>query len=117
MARLFFLFFLLGQNRLHRIAGLRNVRKVEFGGRRLRPMAIGRTCGMRPRPRLLNKMRANLIRFLRLERTGVCLSSSNAKLGKNVENRERLDFQLFREIVDTNLAHPPLFGVTCRQTA
>ena len=38
------------------------------------------------------------------------LPASHAEFRKNVENRARLDFQLFREIVDTNLAHPPLFN-------
>jgi len=55
-------------------------------------------------------MRTNLIRLVAFERTGVGLARRNAELLKNVENRARLYFQLFREIVDTNLAHPPLFN-------
>jgi hypothetical protein len=44
------------------------------------------------------------------------LARSYADFRKNVENRARLYFQLFREIVDSNLTHPPLFNV-CRQMA
>jgi hypothetical protein len=55
-------------------------------------------------------MRANLIRLVVFERARVRFARGNAELRENVENRARLHFQLFREIVDTNLAHPPLFA-------
>ncbi len=58
----------------------------------------------------VRKMRANLFRLVTFERTGVRFARRNTELRKNVENRARLYFQLFREIVDTNLAHPPLFN-------
>jgi len=61
-------------------------------------------------------MRTNLLSLVQFQRTGVRLASRNAELRKNVENRSRLYFQLFREIVNTNLTHPPLFNV-CRQKA
>jgi hypothetical protein len=57
----------------------------------------------------LSQPRANLIRLISLKRAGVSLPSTNAELGKNIENRARLDFKLFREIVNSNLTHPPLF--------
>jgi hypothetical protein len=60
---------------------------------------------------LLFQARTNLVRFVRLQRAGVRLASSDAEFRKKVENRARLDFKLFREIVDTNLTHPPLFSV------
>jgi len=55
-------------------------------------------------------MRTNLFCLVAFERTGVGFARGNAEFLKNVENRARLYFQLFREIVDTNLAHPPLFN-------
>jgi hypothetical protein len=55
-------------------------------------------------------MRANLFRLVAFNRTGVRFARRYTKFWKNVENRARLYFQLFREIVDTNLAHPPLFN-------
>jgi hypothetical protein len=58
---------------------------------------------------LLSQPRTNLIRLIPLKRAGVRFPSSDAEFRKNLENCPRLDFKLFREIVDTNLAHPPLF--------
>ena len=63
---------------------------------------------------LPRKVRTNLLRLVQFQRAGVRLPARNAEFRKNVENRPRLNFQLFREIVDTNLTHPPLFNV-CRQ--
>jgi len=37
-----------------------------------------------------------------------------AKLRQNVEDLTALDFHLAREIVDSNLAHPPLFRSTSK---
>ena len=108
--RLFFLFLLLGQNGLHHIAGLGDVRQVDFGNDGGRAVTVRRTCGMRSRSRFLRKMRTNPIRLVAFERTGVRFARRNTELRKNVENRARLYFQFFREIVDTNLAHPPLFN-------
>ena len=114
VARLFLFFLLLGQNGLHHIAGLGDVRKIDFGNDGLLGVACGRGAAMLSRPRFLRKMRANLFRLVQLQRAGVGLARRHAQLRKNVENRTRLYFQLFREIVDTNLAHPPLFSLCCR---
>jgi hypothetical protein len=37
------------------------------------------------------------------------LACAQAELRQNVKNLPALDFHLAREIVDTNLTHPPLF--------
>ena len=58
-------------------------------------------------------MSANLAGFIFLQRTGVGFDSVHAEFRKNVDNRARLNFQLAREIVDTNLTHPPLFKICC----
>jgi hypothetical protein len=110
VARLFFLFLLLGQNGLHHIAGLGDVRQIDLGNDGGRAVTGRRTCAMRSRSRFLRKMRTNPIRLVAFERTGVRFARGNAEFLKNVENRAGLYFQLFREIVDTNLAHPPLFN-------
>jgi hypothetical protein len=110
VTRLFFLFLLLGQNGLHHIAGFGDVRQIDLGNDGGRAVSGRRTCGMRCRSRFLRKMRTNLIRLVAFERTGVRFARTYTEFRKNVENRARLDFQLFREIVDTNLAHPPLFN-------
>lgn len=116
VAGLFFLFLLLGQEGLHHIAGLGNVRKIDLGDDGFRGMAGRCRACMRGGPRFPRKVRANLLSLVQLQRTGVRLARRNAKLWKNVENRSRLYFQLFREIVNSNLTHPPLFNV-CRQKA
>jgi hypothetical protein len=110
VTRLFFLFLFLGQNGLQDIAGLGDVRQIDLGNDGGRAVAGRRTPGMRCRSRVMRKMLTNLIRLVAFERTGVRFARRNAEFLKNVENRARLYFQLFREIVDTNLAHPPLFN-------
>jgi hypothetical protein len=41
----------------------------------------------------------------------VGLAGSQAEFRQNIENLPALDFHLAREIVNTNLTHPPLFKV------
>jgi hypothetical protein len=111
VACLFFFFLLLGQEGLHHIARLGNVRKIDLGDDGFRGVAAGRRACMRGVPRFPRKVRTNLLSLVQFQRTGVRLACRNAELRKNVENRSRLYFQLFREIVNTNLTHPPLFNV------
>jgi hypothetical protein len=66
---------------------------------------MGRTCG----PRAMLEVRTHFGRFLFLERTGMRFTRAQAQLRQYVENLAALDFQLSRQIVDSNLAHPPLF--------
>jgi hypothetical protein len=106
--RLFFLFVLLGQNGLHHIAGLGNVREIDFGGDALRG-ARRRSAPLASGPGAALKMRANLLSLKAFQRTGMGLACAQAELRQNVKNLPALDFHLAREIVDTNLTHPPLF--------
>jgi hypothetical protein len=110
VTRLVFLFLLLGQNGLHHIAGLGDMREIDLGNHGLRTVAASRGGAMRPRSRILRKMRTDLIRLVAFKRAGVRFARRHTEFLKNVENRARLDFKLLREIVDTNLAHPPLFN-------
>jgi hypothetical protein len=54
-------------------------------------------------------MRAYLLCLFALQRTGVRLSGAQAEFRQYVQNLTAFDFHLAREIVDSNLAHPPLF--------
>jgi hypothetical protein len=62
------------------------------------------------------KLRANFIRLVRLQRTGVRLAGAQAEFRQNVKNLPALDFHLAREIVDPNLTHPPLFKICFQST-
>ena len=55
------------------------------------------------------EMRAHLLGLIRLQRTGVGLACAQAEFRQYVKNLPALDFHLAREIVDSNLTHPPLF--------
>jgi len=56
-------------------------------------------------------MRANLFGFKFFQGAGVRLSFMQAEFRQYVKNPPALDFHLAREIVDTNLTHPPLFKI------
>jgi hypothetical protein len=57
------------------------------------------------------ELAAHLVGFIFLKRAGVGFARSQAELRQYIENLTALDFQFSREIVDSNLAHPPLFGL------
>jgi hypothetical protein len=109
MPGLFFLFFLLGQDGLHHVARLGDVRKINLGNNGLSGVAGGGSARRGRKLDFLHKMRTNPLRLVRLNRAGVRLDARHAELRENVDNRPRLNFQLARQIVDTNLTHPPLF--------
>ena len=106
-----FLLVLLGQDSLHHVANFGDVGQIYFRCNRLRGprsrSAVGGGMGS------VLKMRANLIGFVILNRAGVGFDSGDAELRENVDNCARLDFQLARKIVDSNLTHPPLFEKCC----
>jgi hypothetical protein len=53
-------------------------------------------------------MGANLLRLVVFKRTGMRLLFGDAHLGQHIENCFTFDFQLSGQIVNSNLAHPPL---------
>ena len=59
------------------------------------------------------EVRANLFCFVLVDRTRVSLALTHAEFREYVENLATLDFHLAREIVNSNLAHPPLFRMCC----
>ena len=102
-----FLFLFLGENGLQRIAGLGDVGQVDL---RLYPLWRAlRAPGASRRTASPLEMRAHLLGLVFLNRTGVGFALTQAELSQNVKNLLALDFHLAREIVDSNLAHPPLF--------
>jgi hypothetical protein len=54
---------------------------------------------------------AHLFRFVGFERAGMSFACAQAQLRQHVKNLPALDFHLAREIVDSNLTHPPLFNI------
>ena len=59
------------------------------------------------------KMSADLFGFMLLDRARVRLAFTQAKFREHVQNLTTLDFHLAREIVNSNLTHPPLFRMCC----
>jgi hypothetical protein len=112
LPRLSFLFLFLGQNGLHHVAGLGHMGEIDLGLDALRG-ARGRGASLAARPRGALKLRANLLRLVVFQRTGVGLAGRQAELRQYVKNLPALDFHLACEIVDSNLTHPPLFRMCC----
>jgi hypothetical protein len=105
----FLLLFLLPcLDGLQHIAGLGDVREIDLGSDQLR-RARCRRGSMAGRLRSVLKMRANLNRFVVLNRAGMRFAGRKAKLRQYVKNLLALDFHLASEIIDSNLTHPPLF--------
>jgi hypothetical protein len=59
------------------------------------------------------KVRANSAGLILLNGAGMGFSLAQAELSQYIKNLPTLDFQLAREIVNSNLAHPPLFRMCC----
>lgn len=57
----------------------------------------------------LAKVGAHFLRFVLFNRTGMRLLLGDPDQFKNIEKSFAFDFQFPRQIVDSNLAHPPLF--------
>jgi hypothetical protein len=105
-----FVFLLFGKDRFQRISRLGNMRQIDLGLHGLVcPRRCAHVCGW-PAGRV-PEMSAHSIGFVRFKRTGMRLCLGHADFRKNIQNRARLHFQLACEIVDSYLAHPPLFDV------
>ena len=108
LPRFSFLFGLFGLDSLQYVAGLGDMREINLGGNCLRGARTRCAC-LAGKPRPMLKMRADLVGLIILQRTGVGLAGAQAELCQYIKNLPALDFHLAREIVDTNLTHPPLF--------
>jgi hypothetical protein len=100
---------LLLANGIQNISRPGDIREVDFG------LDLIRTAGTRRFGNSLGftrgraKMSAHFLRFVVLERTGVRFLLGDPDFVKNIENRFAFNFQFPGQIVDSNLAHPPLF--------
>jgi hypothetical protein len=115
MASLFLFFFFLGKNGFEYVAGLGDMREVNFWSDCL-GSARGCSACVAARAHSTLKMGAHLLRLVRLQRTGVGFACAQAEFRQNVKNLPALDFHLACEIVDTNLTHPPLFRIWFQST-
>jgi hypothetical protein len=59
------------------------------------------------------KVGPHLHSFMFFNRTGVSLFFRDAHDGQHIENRFAFDFQLPRQIVNSNLTHPPSISSAC----
>jgi hypothetical protein len=109
-----FLLFLIfvGQDGFEHVAGLGDMREVNFGRNTLRSTRR-RAAPLARRPGAALKMRAHFLCLVVFQRTGMRFTAGQAELRQYVENLPALDFHLACEIVDTNLTHPPLFNMCC----
>ena len=103
-----FLCLLLGQHGLQHIAGLGDMRQIDLGSDR-RPALPRRRAALSGGAPIALKMGAHFLRFVLLQRAGMGLARAHSELSQYFEHLTALDFQFAREIVDSNLAHPPLF--------
>ena len=110
LSRFRFLFFFLGQNGLHHVPGLGDMREINLGGKCLCSARL-RAARMARRVRSLLEMRPYLVSLVVFDRTRVSLALSQAQFPEYIENLSAFDFQLARQIVNSNLAHPPLFRI------
>jgi ATP-dependent protease HslVU (ClpYQ) peptidase subunit len=76
-ARILLFLLLVGENGLEHIAGLGDVREVDFG---LLALGSARSAHLAAAPGVALKLRANLVRFVVFERTGVGLAAGQAEL-------------------------------------
>jgi hypothetical protein len=100
----------LGLNCLQHVARLGDVREIDFRRNALRgtggrgaPTAAGAGAPL--------KLRTDLLGLIAFQGTGVGLAICQPEFRQYVKNLPTLDFHLTREIVDTNLTHPPLFKI------
>jgi hypothetical protein len=100
---------LLGQDGLQHISRLGDTGEIDLGRNALGAAGALRT-GLPRSPRTAHKLRAHLLGLIFFQRTGVSLAGGQAELCQYVENLTALDLHLAREIIDTNLTHPPLFN-------
>ena len=100
-------FLLARKYGLHHIARLGDVGEVNFGAILLLASRACRRC----RPGSAFKMPTNLLGFIRFNGTRVGFALGQTHKFQSVENLFTLDFQLTRQIVNSNLTHPPLFVV------
>ena len=99
--------FLLLDQCFEHISRTGNVREVDL---RLNALGLAgsRFCARAVALSLLAEMSAYLFCFVAFEGAGVRLLGGHARHHQGIQYGFALDFQFSRQIVDSNLAHPPL---------
>jgi hypothetical protein len=99
---------LLADDRLQHVSGLGDVREINLGLdfvgsglRGARTLRSGAFAGAA-------EIDTDLLRFMVFQGTGMRLLLGYADVRQRIENRFAFDFQLSGQIVNSNLAHPPL---------
>jgi hypothetical protein len=103
----------LGQDRLGYVAGLVHMRQINFGLNALRGAERSGVCRG---AHAFAKMRADLFSLMLFNRARVSLALAQPQFRQDIKNLPALDFHLACEIVDSNLAHPPLFRIPATQS-
>jgi len=106
LLRALLLSLLAGQDSLKHIPRLRDVGEIY-----LRLGFLRGARGSAAVARSALKMTAHTLSLTRLDGARVCFAFCQADSFECIENLFTLDFQLTRQIVDSNLTHPPLFVV------
>jgi hypothetical protein len=101
-------FLLFRKNGLHHVAWLGYVGKIDLRSDSLRAARL--RSAMATLARSMVKASTYLFGFILFKRAGVGLACTQAEFRQHVKNLAALYFQLAREIVNSNLAHPPLFN-------
>jgi hypothetical protein len=106
--------FLALRNGFQHVSRPGDVREVDLGlDFFFAAQGTRRFCRWRMRFRGTAQVHAHFFRFVVFERTGVRLLLRHPDDRQHVENGFALDFQLSREIVDSNLAHPAFLTPGC----
>ena len=92
------------ENSLEGIARLRHLRQVKLR------LCVGCRSGRARAARSASQIGADLLRLVDLDRAGVRLLLGDANRRQRVQNGLALYFQFACQIVDSNFAHPSLFG-------
>ena len=103
-------FLLTRQHCLQYIAGLGDIGEIDLGTILLlasRTRTTPRPCGTRA----ALKVATHPLRLARFDGTRMGLAVGHTHRFQSIENLLTLDFQLTRQIVNSNLTHPPLFVV------
>jgi hypothetical protein len=95
------------QDRFQRVARLGDVREVKLRLQLIFASGTTRSRPRRPISTTLLEMRLHLLRFFYADGTGVCFLFGDTDLGENVQDGLTLDFQFSRQVIDSNLIHPP----------
>ena len=95
---------------IRNVAGFGNMREIDLGFDLTLSSSRSATVSRRARCALPGKKLADTFGFVDFDRTRVRLLFRYPDFGKDIKDSFALDFQLPRQIVDSNFTHPPVFS-------